>query len=291
MFNTADNRSNREKTAELLVCDVKKDLHIHTYYSDGRLSPEEVVDRWHSNGYKLIAITDHDGIEGSMVGEDYARGVGIDFIRGIEFDSEDAMGKDLHILGYGMDFGNPRLQTVLFDIILKRARRNDALMAALNEMGYEITLDDVGAVNDGRFIGKPTFATILKEKGYIEDFQEAFEKIFRHESIKRVVKETLSTKEVIDVIHEADGIAVMAHPMEQRHRSESFEEFLPRLTSILDTMVSYGIDGIECFHPSASEMQSELLEKYANEHGLLITRGSDFHADDINRDFSRYHRD
>ncbi|MBQ6314591.1 MAG: PHP domain-containing protein, partial [Mogibacterium sp.] len=89
-------KNNNKNIAELIMSDMKKDLHIHTCYSDGIFTPEEVVDRWKAEGYKLIAITDHDGMDGSIIGMDYARGSGIMFISGIEFDSEDALGRDMH---------------------------------------------------------------------------------------------------------------------------------------------------------------------------------------------------
>lgn len=279
-----------ENTAELIMSDVKKDLHIHTCYSDGTLTPEEVVDRWHSEGYKMIAITDHDGIEGSMIGMDYALGIGITFIPGIEFDSEDPLGTDIHILGYGIDYNCNELRHALLDIIIKRAQRNDALMNALNEMGYGITLDDIGQENEGRYVGKPTFARILKKKGFIDNPQDAFKTIFQKPSIKQIVKATYSSKDVIDLIHTAGGLAFFAHPMEQRRHDESFDEFRPRLYELLDTMRDYGVDGIECFHPSASAEQSELLTDYAIKNGLLRSQGSDFHTDTHKRDFSIYHR-
>ena len=99
----------------------------------------------------------------------------------------------------------------------------------------------------------------------------------------------MESRDVIDVIHTANGLAVMAHPMEQRRLDESFEEFKPRMYAIMDRMIEYGIDGIECFHPSASPEQSELLVAYAKEHGLMITRGSDFHTMDP-REYDIYHR-
>ncbi|MBR2540578.1 MAG: PHP domain-containing protein [Mogibacterium sp.] len=283
-------KNNNKNIAELIMSDMKKDLHIHTCYSDGIFTPEEVVDRWKAEGYKLIAITDHDGMDGSIIGMDYARGSGIMFISGIEFDSEDALGRDMHILGYGFDYNCPELRANLFEILRRRAIRNDSMMKALNEMGYEITLDDIGKVNEGRYVGKPTFARIMSSKGYISNPQEAFGTVFREPSIRNISKKTFSSESVINLIHTAGGLAFFAHPMEQRHLDESFEEFKPRMYQILDRMTEYGIDGIECYHPSASEEQAELLREYAEQRGLLISEGSDFHSDVSRRDFSRYHR-
>lgn len=279
-----------EELARVLESDVKKDLHLHTYYSDGTLSPQEVIDRWAATDYRLIAITDHDGIEGSAEGIRYARDLDIDFIPGIEFDSADEVGRDMHILGYGFDYDSPELREALDWIILERAARNDRMLEAINGLGYDLSLDDLVRINEGRYIGKPTFARALVEKGYIENAETAFRTIFREPEVRRIRKKTLRSEEVIDIIHAAGGLAVLAHPMEQRHLDETYNQFRERLPIILDRMRSYGVDGIECFHPSADDVQAEVLEKYARKHDLIVTAGSDFHTDLHRRDFSRYHR-
>lgn len=280
----------KSEIARILMADVKKDLHLHTYYSDGALSPKEVVNRWADEGYELIAITDHDGIAGSIAGREYAEKRGIGYISGIEFDSSDVLGRDIHILGYGFDYRSHKLQEALEGILLERAARNDSLLTALNEMGYPIDFDDIMAVNEGRYVGKPTFAKILAKKGYTESSQAVFNSIFREPQIRKIHKRTLSSKEVIDLIHEAGGLAVFAHPMEQRHLGETYDQFRGRLLELLDKMREYGVDGIECYHPSADDVQAEELAGYAGRYGLLITKGSDFHSDIQKRNFTRYHR-
>ena len=290
MNKVENSKDKRESLAKLLTSDVKKDLHIHTYYSDGKLSPQQMVDRRIEEGYELMSITDHDGVDGSLIGSEYAKDKNITFVRGIEFDSTDPLASELHILGYGYDETVPEMNDALKSIRLERAKRNDRFMAELNDMGYDISLDDVGAVNEGRYIGKPTFAVVLEQKGYLNNYHEAFETIFKDPRLSSIKKVTYATKDVIDVIHAAGGIAVLAHPMEQRKLNESWEDFEPRLRKLLDRMVEYGIDGIECYHPSANENQSAYLKKYADEHDLLITKGSDFHTDFPKRDYSRFNR-
>jgi predicted metal-dependent phosphoesterase TrpH len=280
---------NKEELRALIESDLKKDLHMHTCFSDGDLTPKQLLDWRVSEGYELLAVTDHDGIEGSVLVAPYADLIGVKFLYGIEFDSEDEVGKDIHMLGYGFDPDNPELKKALFDIIMERAKRNDRFMKALNERGYNITLDDIGSVNEGRFVGKPTFAIILVRKGVVSSVQEAFNTIFQEPDIKSIKKTTLSTKKVIDLIHTSGGLAVLAHPIEQRHRGETFEEFRPRMYELIDKMIGYGIDGLECHHPSADPVQQEMLVAYAKEHGLMITRGSDFHSNVNKRDFTRYH--
>ena len=138
-------------------------------------------------------------------------------------------------------------------------------------------------------MGKPTFATVMVQKGIVKDVREAFDTVFKEADLKAIKKVTLPSQEVVKIIQKAGGLAVMAHPMEQRRANESFEDFKPRMYEIMDRMVEYGIDGIECFHPSASPEQSELLVAYAKEHGLMITRGSDFHSRE-NRNYDIFHR-
>ena len=279
----------KDDLRSLIESDLKKDLHMHTLYSDGALTPREVLKMRVDEGYQLLAITDHDGVEGSVYGEKYADEFGIEYISGIEFDSEDELGKDLHMLGYGFDPDHPVFNLAIGKILKQRNDRNNRFLEALNAMGYNITYDELKAVNGGRFMGKPTFATVLIKKGVVRSHTEAFNTIFQEPEIKCIKKKTLHTKDVVDIIHEAGGLAVLAHPMEQRHRDETFEQFKPRMYQILDRMVSYGIDGLECHHPSADYLQQQMLVAYANEHGLMITEGSDFHSHDSRRDFSRYH--
>lgn len=277
-----------EEIIKLIKSDEEKDLHIHSVFSDGVLTPEEIVDRWMDEGKKTIAITDHDGIGGSIVAVKYAQNKPINVIPGIEFDSECELGKDLHILGYGIDFENDELHAKLKNILQWRAERNEKILLALEKMGHVITEEEINSINDGRYVGKPTFARVLVKRGLYKDLKEVFEKFFGNiPEIKNIKKVALSSKEVVDTIHAAGGLVVLAHPMEQMKSIESFEQFKPRLFNLLDSFVEYGIDGIECYHPSADEEQSELLRKYAESHGLLVTRGSDFHFDGLKRKYTR----
>jgi predicted metal-dependent phosphoesterase TrpH len=262
---------------------------MHTRYSDGELTPQELIDMRAAEGYELLAITDHDGIGGSVAGSTYAESLGLQFIYGIEFDSEDVLGKDLHILGYGFDPHNEEFMDSLIYVTDERRIRNEKFRECLNKRGYNITPEEIWAVNNGRYVGKPTFARVMVQKGIVKEIREAFDTIFKEPDLKAIKKVTLSTQEVVEVIKKAGGLAVMAHPMEQRRANESFEEFKPRMYALMDRMIEYGIDGIECFHPSASPEQSELLVKYAKEHGMMITRGSDIHSIE-SRNYDIYHR-
>ncbi|HHW94982.1 MAG TPA: PHP domain-containing protein [Mogibacterium sp.] len=280
----------KEELINLIESNRKKDLHIHTCFSDGELTPQQVVDRWAKEDYEVISVTDHDGIRGSEIAVDYASDKEIICIPGIEFDSVDSLAKDMHILGYGIDFNNKQLRKELRTVREWRDRRNRKLLKVLQALGYDIDWEDVIANSNGEYIGKPMFAMALFYKRYVKKPVDAFPEIFRkYEEIRSIKKEVLSSERVIEIIHNAGGLAVMAHPIEQRKINEGFAEFNQRLNIVLNKFLEYEIDGIECYHPSASKKQSEMLRKFAEENGLIVTRGSDFHVDNLNRNFSRYH--
>ena len=268
----------------------KIDLHIHSCYSDGALTPAEIIERWMKAGYKTIAITDHDGIEGSQVGQEFCFDKDINFVPGIEFDSECELGHDLHILGYNIDYDAPELKNALEQVRRWRDERNSKLIACINETGFELSLDEVNKLNAGRYVGKPTIAKALINRGYVDNVPDAFSKIIDNTKGDYGRKRALNSKEVVDIIHASEGTVVLAHPIEQKKNGESWGEFKPRLLNLLDTFVEYGVDGIEVYHPSASEEQSEYLLDYAKKNELLITKGSDFHSDGRQRDYSKYHK-
>lgn len=261
------------------------DYHIHTYFSDGDMSPEELVDRYIDRGYTEIAITDHDEIEGSLMALWYSFGKDISVVPGIELSTRDEHGNTIHMLGYGINYSCPELRSAISKIRLWRAERNDRLLAKLNEMGYDITIDELFSVNDGRFIGKPTFAKLLVRRGAAEDEDAVFKNFFSREEFRGLSKRTLSTNEAIELIHSAGGNAVFAHPMELRRKGEAADDFYERVRNLIDEMIENGLDGIECYHPSATMIEAEMLRNIARFNNLYVTKGSDFHSDSVRRDY------
>jgi predicted metal-dependent phosphoesterase TrpH len=258
------------------------DYHIHSYFSDGDLSPEELVDRYAAAGYREISITDHNEIEGSRAAFLYAAGQGISVVPGIEISTRDEHENVIHMLGYFFDYDSPDLKKAVRKMKRWRAERNDRLFSALLEEGYDITLDDLMSINEGRYIGKPTFAAAMMKKGYIGSVDEAFATVFSSEKIARIRMKVYSPAEALEIIHRAGGLAVFAHPMELRRNGEG-DGFGRRLAGVIDELVDAGIDGIECFHPSADAAESAALKNMAVERGLIVTGGSDFHSDSSRR--------
>lgn len=263
----------------------KVDYHIHTSFSDGALTPREVVDRYIENGYKQIAITDHDGVGGSIEAIEYAKYKPISIISGIEMSTKDEEENTIHILGYGIDLSAPSLNDALNRILAWRNERNEKLLKALNEFGYTMTGEELDEINKRTFIGKPNIAALMIHNGYASDIDDAFVKLLEVMRRGNINKKPFPTRSAIDLIHSVNGLAVFAHPMEVKKTGESPEAFSSRITAIFDRMRACGIDGIECYHPSASEEQAEAFRAYAERYKLVITTGSDYHSDDVRRDY------
>lgn len=244
----------------------KIDLHIHTTFSDGTLSPEEVVRLAKEKGLSAISITDHDeigGIEFAMKsGEKY----GIEVIPGVELSAK-REDKSIHILGYFIDLHNQELIDFLQYMQGARLRRAKKIILKLNEQGIDIEMKDVLKYSGHTGIGRPHIAEVLIEKGVANNFQEAFYKYLGDGKSCYVSKANISTKSVIELIDNAGGIAVLAHPS-----SSGADKFIPEL-------VSEGIDGIETWYPSHSENDIKKYLNLVDKYNLMPTGGSDCHGD------------
>ena len=257
------------------------DLHLHTYYSDGTMSPEKLVLLAKERGVETIAITDHDGMGGLAEGIEAGRKYGVQVIPGIELSTEDEEGIYMHILGYCFDRNNENLKTEIEEIRRKRVERNEKLLSALRETGCEISKEDLQLREGQDYVGKPTFALALMRKGYITSPKEAFREgqFMRSDLVRRVHREKISAKKAIELIRQAGGKPVLAHPMKIAHMTkEDGTGFFERLDQQLEKLKSWGLLGMECFYSSHLPQDVERLVLMAREHQLIITAGSDFHG-------------
>ena len=261
---------------------LKVDFHIHTWYSDGSISPTEVVKQAKARDYDMIAITDHDGVDGVKEAMIAGEAVELRVVPGIELATETEEGIGLHILGYHIDIEYAHLKDVLLDLRQKRNRRNETLLTVLANMGYP--LDETDLACEYGFVGKLTIARAMAAKGYIDNPKEAFAKggILESPQARAVKKEKLQSMAAIKLIREAGGIAVLAHPIQIRGMGvPGSDEFYGNVELLVRRLKKAGLGGMECFHPDQSHEQSLRFVELAEKYHLHITEGSDFHGDVI----------
>lgn len=246
------------------------DLHTHTTASDGDKNPKELIDYAITKGIDVIAITDHDTIDGIEEAMNYSKDKNIFVIPGIEFGAEVSKG-EIHILGLFIDYKNKDLQQKLEKLKNQRSYRNDKFIEEFNKLGFDITLEELQQISNGEVIGKPHFAKLFIKKGYIKEVEEIFTNYFKKSPFKEIKRMSYKPKEVIEIIKNANGIAILAHPHSLKLDDEILEEKIKEF-------VEYGLDGIECYHSNHTEEQMKKYREIAEKYNLIITKGSDYHG-------------
>lgn len=241
------------------------DLHLHTHFSDGTYSPEELAGHGRRHGLSAMALTDHDTVEGCARMAAACAAEGIDFVSGTELTAE-FKGVELHLLAYCIDLNNEKLLAEVGRFQSARQERIREMVARLNKLGIPLKADAVFAIANCRSPGRPHIARALVQAGLCGNLDEAFERFLKANRPAWVPKCKMSAPETMALIHQADGLAVMAHPG------------LNRTDGIIPEMVEAGMDGIECFHPKHSETSSRHYLHMAEKHQLLVTGGSDCHG-------------
>lgn len=246
------------------------DLHLHTTHSDGSCTPTEVVGLAHQANVTALAITDHDitsGIsEAIAVGEQY----GIEIIPGVEISS--IMGNsELHILGYFLDWENSLLNERFKSLRDSRHRRNPQIVDRLQNLGIDITYDEVRALAGSDSVGRPHIARALMDKGVVTSAKEAFDRFLGDGKPAYVPRELPSPTEAIQWIKAARGLAVLAHPTWVKLTDQTLAELILQLKA-------NGLDGVEVYYSTHAARQTREYLRLAQQLGLLVTGGSDFHG-------------
>jgi predicted metal-dependent phosphoesterase TrpH len=252
------------------------DLHCHTTASDGRLSPRELVERAASSQVDVIAVSDHDTVGG--VDEALAAGaeLGVEVIASIEVSARHE-GRNVHVLGPFIDHRSPRLLDVLSRLASDRERRAEAIVDRLNELGYEITMEEVSSQAGRGIIARPHIARALVARGYIGAVRDAFTpELIADGGRADVAKNALSPVEAVALIRDAGGAAVVAHPGVGHHDGVP----QPLSVELLEVMADAGMAGLEVDHPDHPPLMQERLLGIAGDLGLVVTGGSDFHGDE-----------
>src|SRR5215469_12120538 len=241
------------------------DLHLHTSFSDGTWTPEELVLQAQKGGLSCIAVTDHDTVEGCARAGTACAAVKMEFIPGAELTAEQE-DTEVHVLGYFLDTHNQKLLAEIAKFQVVRQSRIHEMVARVNELGVPLKVESVFELANCKSPGRPHVARAMVKAGYVKSLDEAFERFLKKGRPAWVPKSKISAMDAIERVHQAGGLAVMAHPE------------LNRTDSIIPALVTAGLDGIECFHTKHSTSMSERYLEIADKYNLLVTGGSDCHG-------------
>lgn len=247
------------------------DLHTHSTVSDGTYTPEELVRYAKEKGLRAIALTDHDRIDGIAEAEAVGRKVGVEVISGVEL-SADFLDGAMHLLGLFVDRTASSFLQRLAVFQAARRERNPKIVKKLREMGFNITEEEVEAAAKGGEAGRPHFARVLMEKGYVQSIAEAFERYIGDRGPAYVRNPQPSPEACIALIHEAEGVAILAHPNTLRLPVE-------KLGLLFERLAKAGLDGIEVYYSTHTPEETARYERLAAEWNLAKSGGSDFHGE------------
>jgi len=242
------------------------DLHLHTRFSDGTETPERVVELAAQAGLSAIAITDHDNVDALPAARAVAARRGIELIPGIEMSSS-AEGLEVHVLGFFIDPANPILQQHMTEQQARRVARVHTMVKQLQAVGVRIEAEEVFQVAGEGTVGRPHVARVLLKHGYVSQLSEAFDRYIGPDNPGFVPGSPLPPSRVIQVIREAHGVPVLAHPI-----------YLKR-DALIERFAQEGLAGLEVYHSGHPPEMVRHYEQLADRLRLLRTGGSDYHGD------------
>ncbi|HTY12870.1 MAG TPA: PHP domain-containing protein [Candidatus Omnitrophota bacterium] len=247
------------------------DLHVHSTFSDGTDTPEEIVELAAKIKLKTLALTDHDTVDGIEPAQKKGAELGVEVIPGIEFTCEIPR-TEVHILGYFFDHKSPELLPVLSKIQNSRVERIHRIVEKLNKLGVPIKSEDVLAISGKKSPGRPHVARALVKMGAVSGFKEAFDRYLEYKGPAYVSHYKLSPTEAIKLINKAGGMAALAHPA------------ITNRDNIIPGLVADGLRGIEAYYPGYQDKFTEHYVTLARKYGLLTTGGTDYHGRDAGRE-------
>lgn len=254
------------------------DLHVHSTESDGTFTPAELVLAAKSAGLSAFALTDHDTASGIAKAAPVAAECGIELIPGIELSTEyelpttKSQRKEVHIVGLYINPEHPKLLAKTKEFRDCRDSRNEKMVEALQKEGFDITMDALVSENPDSVITRANIARYLYQHGEIKSVQEAFDKYIGDGCKCYVGRFKITPMEAVALIHEAGGIAILAHPLLYHMSTLSLQR-------LIDDLKVVGLDGIEAIYSTYTTGEEQLVKKIAAENDLLISGGSDFHGE------------
>ena len=247
------------------------DLHCHSTFSDGSLTPEQLIDEAAKIGLAALALTDHDTTAGLPRFLAAAANTAVRAVPGVEL-SVDCSPGVMHMLGYWMDVANPELVRQMAWIRDGREMRNRTMLEKLNALGFAMTWDEVQGFAGEDIVGRPHFAQVMLQKGYAKDKNEAFDKWLGDGKPGYADRPRLTAEVAVALIRQAGGVAVLAHPFSLRIGKDA-------MASLFIELAAAGLAGVECYY---SEHSADLTKEYlamARQANLVPTGGSDFHGE------------
>ncbi|HTW92955.1 MAG TPA: PHP domain-containing protein [bacterium] len=241
------------------------DLHAHTVFSDGLFTPEELVAEAARLKLTAVAITDHDAVGGIDRAISAGRQSQLEVVPGVEM-SCNTNGVDVHVLGYYIDCQKPAVQEFFIMVRQKRAERAEKMVAKMQELGVNISIEQVRAAAQGAATGRPHVAQALVAAGAVRTIEEAFQRYIGYDGPAYFPKMQLAPQEAMDFIHRNGGVAVVAHPGTYHNDGAVY------------AAIAAGADGIEVWHPDHGPRNVDHYREIATKNGLLMTGGSDCHG-------------
>lgn len=254
---------------------IRADLHMHSTASDGQYSPSEVVSLARRAGVELMALTDHDTLDGLPEAQEAGKRQGVRVLRGIELGAREY--RSLHILGYGFTEEAPALRALCRKLVESRDQRKYRLIDFLRERDVDIDLAEVEAVAGGEIIARPHFAQVMVRRGYVATTQEAFDRYLDTPEFQKIERFKADARTCIETIHADGGKVSLAHPYQLKMENEDLERLVVQLKE-------YGLDAIECWYPRHSPEQRDFYLSLAQKYHLHVSGGNDFHGENVKPD-------
>lgn len=253
------------------------DLHTHSTASDGQYTPTELVGMAKEAGIQLLALTDHDTLDGLDEAAQAGQRLGLTVLRGVELGA--AEHKQLHLLGYG--FSNPALHLSRLCETMRKSRdeRKYRIIDFLKEKGVEISLDEVEELAGGAVIARPHFAQLMVKHGYVKTMREAFDCYLDTAEFQRIERFKASARDCIAAVRADGGHVSMAHPYQVNLPDDDLEKLIRQLRDD-------GLEGLECYYSRHTPEQTAFYLRLAQRYGLHVTGGSDFHGERVKPDIS-----
>ena len=254
----------------------KADLHTHSTASDGQYTPTELVGLAKERGLEVLALTDHDTLDGLEEAVRAGEEQGICVIQGIELSAKEY--DTFHILGYRVSPDAPALTALCRRMKGRRDDRTPRLIAFLREKGVNLSEEEVTELAGGAIVGRPHFAQAMVRRGYVSTNREAFDRYLDTEEYhERVERGKPAARECVEAIKQSGGMVSLAHPYQIGVDNTMLE-------AIVKELVGYGLDAIECCYPKHTPAQQEFYLELAKKYALHATGGSDFHGERVKPD-------